>query len=64
MAHVQEPRQQRAPDAVVRDEADAVWDAAWLAELDHRAEELDRDPSKFEDWAVVKQQLLDDLRQA
>ena len=41
---------------------DAEWDEAWLAELDRRAQEVTRDPSSLEDWAVVRQRLLSELR--
>jgi putative addiction module component (TIGR02574 family) len=42
--------------------ADEDWDAAWLTELDGRAEEATKDPSSLEDWATVKARLLDELR--
>jgi putative addiction module component (TIGR02574 family) len=38
---------------------DTEWDAAWLAELDRRAES---DPSKSEDWATVRARILNELR--
>lgn len=41
---------------------DAEWDAAWLAELDRRAQDATSDPAKLEDWAVVRDRILRDLR--
>lgn len=42
--------------------ADAEWDAAWLAELDRRAQDAASNPAELEDWAVVRDRLLRDLR--
>ena len=41
--------------------ADVEWDAAWLEELDRRAQSV-VDPTQLEDWATVRQRLLDELR--
>jgi putative addiction module component (TIGR02574 family) len=41
---------------------DDDWDAAWLEELDRRAEEAIKDPSSLEDWTTVKARLLAELR--
>ena len=41
--------------------ADAEWDAAWLAELDRRAQ-AGGDPKQLEDWATVRERLLNELR--
>ena len=41
---------------------DAEWDAAWLAELDRRAQDATEDPSKLEDWASVRARILSELR--
>lgn len=47
----------------VEGKADPSWDAAWLAELDRRMEEADRDPSSLKEWSAVKRTLLEKLRQ-
>ena len=44
------------------EDADEDWDAAWLTELDRRAEEATKDPSSLEDWSTVKTRLLAELR--
>ena len=41
--------------------ADTEWDAAWLAELDRRAQTVG-DPKKLEDWATVRERILAELR--
>jgi putative addiction module component (TIGR02574 family) len=41
---------------------DPDWDAAWLVELDRRAQDAASDPAKLEDWAVVRDRILRDLR--
>ena len=41
---------------------DAEWDAAWLAELDRRAHDAVRDPTSVEDWATVRDRILNELR--
>ena len=46
----------------VEDANDPDWEAAWLAELDRRAEQASSDPSTLEDWASVRDRLLDELR--
>ena len=42
--------------------SDAEWDAAWLAELDRRAQDAGANPDKLEDWASVRIRLLNELR--
>ena len=49
-------------DSVEGDE-DPAWEAAWLAELDRRMEDSERDPSSLQDWKDVKRALLEELRQ-
>lgn len=39
--------------------SDSEWDAAWLAELDRRAS---TDADSSEDWNVVRDRLLSELR--
>jgi putative addiction module component (TIGR02574 family) len=46
----------------VEDASGPDWEAAWLAELDRRAEQASSDPSTLEDWASVRDRLLDELR--
>lgn len=46
----------------VEGDTDATWDAAWLAELDRRAQAAAADPSSLEDWATVRERLLAKLR--
>jgi putative addiction module component (TIGR02574 family) len=41
---------------------DPEWEAAWLAELDRRAEQVVSDPSASEDWESVRDRLLNELR--
>lgn len=41
---------------------DPDWDQAWLAELDRRAQEVAKDPSKLEDWAGVRARILGELQ--
>jgi hypothetical protein len=41
---------------------DAEWDAAWLAELAHRAQDAASNPNELEDWSVVRDRILRDLR--
>lgn len=41
---------------------DDDWDAAWLSELERRADDATQDPSSLEDWASVKAQILGELR--
>ena len=41
---------------------DPEWDQAWLAELDRRAQEVAKDPSKLEHWAVVCARILSELQ--
>jgi putative addiction module component (TIGR02574 family) len=41
---------------------DPEWGQAWLAELDRRAQEVSRDPSKLEDWALVRARILSELQ--
>jgi putative addiction module component (TIGR02574 family) len=49
-------------DSVEGDE-DPDWEAAWLAELDRRMEEAERDPTSLQDWKDVKRAVLEELRQ-
>ncbi|MFC1707744.1 addiction module protein [Planctomycetota bacterium] len=46
----------------VEDREDADWDAAWLAELDRRAAQLERGEVELEDWEVVKARIREELR--
>jgi putative addiction module component (TIGR02574 family) len=46
----------------VEGSGDSEWDAAWLAELDRRAQETANDPTSLEDWATVRSRLLGELR--
>jgi len=41
--------------------ADTEWDAAWLAELDRRAQS-GSDPKQPEDWATVRDRIRNELR--
>jgi putative addiction module component (TIGR02574 family) len=41
---------------------DPEWNAAWLAELDRRAQSTVADPSKLEDWTSIRDRLLSELR--
>ncbi len=47
-------------DSVEGDDNPA-WDTAWLAELDRRMDEAERDPSSLRPWATVKRTILNDL---
>jgi putative addiction module component (TIGR02574 family) len=46
----------------VEEPNDPEWDAAWLSELDQRAQAADANPSELEDWTSVRDRLLNDLR--
>jgi putative addiction module component (TIGR02574 family) len=46
----------------VEERPDVEWDAAWLAELDRRAEEAAANPDQLEDWGSVRTRLLTELR--
>jgi putative addiction module component (TIGR02574 family) len=46
----------------VEGSGDSEWDAAWLAEVDRRAQETADDPTSLEDWASVRSRLLGELR--
>jgi putative addiction module component (TIGR02574 family) len=48
-------------DSVEGDE-DEAWDAAWLAELDRRMSDAERDPASLKDWSEVQRAVLADLR--
>lgn len=37
---------------------DPGWEAAWLAELDRREENEEREPSSDEEWSVVRARVL------
>lgn len=41
---------------------DPEWDSAWLAELDSRAQSAAANPSELEDWALIRDRLLNELR--
>jgi hypothetical protein len=41
---------------------DIDWDAAWLDELDRRAEASAVEPERLEDWHVVRDRLLAELK--
>jgi putative addiction module component (TIGR02574 family) len=46
----------------VEGDDDPTWEQAWLAELDRRMDEADRDPGSLADWADLKRVVVDDLR--
>ena len=46
----------------VEGSGDSKWGAAWLAELDRRAQETADDPTSLEDWPSVRTRLLGELR--
>jgi putative addiction module component (TIGR02574 family) len=46
----------------VEGDDDPTWEQAWLAELDRRMDETDRDPGSLADWTDLKRVVVDDLR--